>query len=183
LPWTHRSLFIYQLVEVALGENDSETAVRLARTVLPRIRRAALSPTTGAFECADAVVRAFLAEANRLVRVGQPRQAVQLVDEAAGALAVVPALQPPLFLARVTHNRALVALALGRRKAALRLAWRAEAQSRAAAIPAFRLRLLDDLLALLADDDPRRAPLAAEAAALAAFHRLPAVRPRAAWLA
>ncbi len=183
LPWTHRSLFIYQLVEIALGEGDSETAARLARTVLPRVRRAALSPTTGAFECADAVVRAFLAEANRLARIGRPRPALQLVAEAAGALAVAPALQPPLFAARVTHDRALVALAHGRRKRALQLLWRAESLSRAAAIPCFRLRLLDDLLALLDAADARRAPLAAEAAALAAFHRLPAVRPRAAWLA
>src|SRR5439155_2910892 len=71
LPWTHRSLFTYQLVEMKLLDGDTETACKLARTMLPRIRRSALSPTTGAFECADAVTRAFLAEANRLARLNQ----------------------------------------------------------------------------------------------------------------
>jgi predicted Ser/Thr protein kinase/tetratricopeptide (TPR) repeat protein len=183
LPWTHRSLFTYQLVELALGAGDSEAAARLACAMLPRVRRTALSPTTGVFECADAVVRAFLAEAKRLTGLGHSRLARALVDDAARTVAAVPALRPPLFAARVTHDRALVALARGRRARAMQLLWRAEARSRTVAVPCFRLRLLDDLLALLAAADPRRAPLAAEAEALAFRHRLPATRARAAWLA
>ena len=86
LPWTHRSLFTYQLVEMKLLDGDTEAAARLARTMLPRIRRSALSPTTGAFECADGVTRAFLAEAHRLARIGQRDAARALVKEAERAL-------------------------------------------------------------------------------------------------
>ena len=34
LPWTHRSLFTYQLVEMKLLDGDTEAAARLARTML-----------------------------------------------------------------------------------------------------------------------------------------------------
>ena len=119
LPWTHRSLFTYQLVEMKLLDGDTEAAARLARTMLPRISRSAVSPTTGAFECADGVVRSFLAEAHRLARVGQRDAARALVKDAERALKHTPALLPPLFAARMLHDRAVVALALGRREEGL----------------------------------------------------------------
>ena len=39
LPWTHRSLYTYQLVELKLTAGEVEEAARLAITLLPRIRR------------------------------------------------------------------------------------------------------------------------------------------------
>jgi hypothetical protein len=182
LPWTHRSLFTYQLVELKLTDGDSETAARLARTMLPRIRRSALSPTTGAFECADAVVRAFLAEANRLARLGDPDAAMALVREAERALEQTPALEPPLFAARLLHDRALVALARDRHTDGMRLLFEAEAASRAGAVPCFRMRLLEDLLDVVPASDPRRGALFAEANQLSARHKLTPRRWRAPWL-
>ncbi len=182
LPWTHRSLFTYQLVEMKLLDGDTEAAARLARTMLSRIRRSALSPTTGAFECADGVTRAFLAEANRLARIGQREAAHALVKEAARALKNTPALEPPLFAPRLLHDRGLVALALGRRDEGLRLLARAEEQSRPGAIPCFRMRLIEDLLDVLPPEDERRAVIFAEASDMAARHRFTPRRWRAPWL-
>jgi tetratricopeptide (TPR) repeat protein len=182
LPWTHRSLFTYQLVELKLIDGDTESAARLARTMLPRIRKSALSPTTGAFECADAVTRAFLAEAHRLTRIGQPEAARALVEEAEQALTRTPALDPPLFAARLRHDRAVVALALGRHDEGLRLLADAEERSRPGAVPCFRMRLLEDLLDVLPPSDPRRGQLFAEANAMAAKHRFTPRRWRAPWL-
>ena len=182
LPWTHRSLFTYQLVEMKLLDGDTEAAARLARTMLPRIRRSALSPTTGAFECADGVVRAFLAEANRLARIGQRDAARALVKEAARALKQTPALEPPLFAARLLHDRGLVALALGRRGDGMALLARAEELSRAGAVPCFRMRLLEDLLDVLPPSDPRRSALFADANAMSAARKLTPRRWRAPWL-
>jgi tetratricopeptide (TPR) repeat protein len=180
--WTHRSLFTYQLVEMKLLDGDTESAARLARTMLPRIRRSALSPTTGAFECADAVARAFLAEANRLARLNQRQAARALVGEAARALQQTPALEPPLFAARLLHDRSVVALALGRHAEGLRLLTRAEEQSRAGAVPCFRMRLLEDLLDVMPPSDPRRGNLYAEANAMSASRRFTPRRWRAPWL-
>jgi hypothetical protein len=182
IPWTHRSLFTYQLVEIKLLDGDSETAARLARTMLPRIRRMALSPTTGAFECCDAVARAFLSEANRLARLGQTDAARALVREAERALSHSPLLEPPLFLPRLLHDRALIALALGRHVDGMRLLAAAEEKSRAGAIPCFRMRLLEDLLDVLDAADPNRARLYGEANAMSARHRLTPRQYRAAWL-
>jgi Protein kinase domain/AAA ATPase domain len=182
LPWTHRSLFTYQLVELKLLDGDTATAARLARTTLPRIRRSALSPTTGAFECADAVTRAFLAEAHRLARLGQRAAAETLVKEAERALAQTPALEPPLFAPRLLHDRALVALARGRREEGLRLLTAAEEKSRPGAIPGFRMRLLEDLLDVVPPTDPRRAAYFAEANALSARCKLTPRRWCAPWL-
>ena len=182
LPWTHRSLFTYQLVEMKLYDGDTETAARLARTMLPRIRRSAISPTTGAFECADGVTRAFLAEAHRLMRVGQPDAARALVKEAARALAQTPALEPPLFESRLLHDRGVVALALGRRDEGLALLARAEAASRHGAVPCFRMRLLEDLLDVLPPSDPRRNTLYAEANQMSAERKFTPRRWRAPWL-
>jgi hypothetical protein len=182
IPWTHRSLFTYQLVEMKLLDGDTEAAARLARTMLPRIRRMALSPTTGAFECCDAVTRAFLAEANRLARLGQQRPARALVREAERALDQAPLLEPPLFLARLLHDRGLVALALGRLDEGMHLLAAAEAASRGGGVPCFRMRLLEDLLDLLDTSDPHRAQLFAEANALSAKHRLTPRQYRAPWL-
>jgi tetratricopeptide (TPR) repeat protein len=182
LPWTHRSLFTYQLVEMKLLDGDTEAAARLARTMLPRIRRSALSPTTGAFECADGVTRAFLAEAHRLARVGQQDAARALVKEAQRALNNTPALEPPLFAARLLHDRAVVALALGRRDEGMKLLAQAEERSRPGAIPCFRMRLLEDLLDVLPEDDARRARFFAEADEMAQKHRFTPRRWRAPWL-
>ncbi len=182
LPWTHRSLFTYQLVEMKLLDGDTEAAARLARTMLPRIRRGALSPTTGAFECADGVTRAFLAEANRLARIGQHDAARTLVEEAERALKQTPALEPPLFAARLLHDRAVVALALGRHDEGLALLTLAEERSRARAIPCFRMRLLEDLLDVLPPSDPRRNALYAEANAMSAERKFTPRRWRAPWL-
>jgi tetratricopeptide (TPR) repeat protein/Cdc6-like AAA superfamily ATPase len=182
LPWTHRSLFTYQLVEMKLLDGDTEAAARLARTMLSRIRRSALSPTTGAFECADGVTRAFLAEANRLARIGQHDAARALVREAERALKQTPALEPPLFAARLLHDRGLVALALGHREDGLKLLTQAEESSRPGAIPCFRMRLLEDLLDVLPPDDSRRARYFTEASDTAAQHRMTPRRWRAPWL-
>ena len=182
LPWTHRSLFTYQLVEMKLYDGDTEAAARLARTMLPRIRRSALSPTTGAFECADGVTRAFLAEAHRLQRIGQPDAARALVKEAARALGQTPALEPPLFASRLLHDRGVVALALGRGREGLALLARAEELSRHGAVPCFRMRLLEDLLDVLPPSDPRRNALFAEANAMSAERKFTPRRWRAPWL-
>ena len=182
LPWTHRSLFSYQLVEMKLLDGDTEAAARIARTMLPRIRRSALSPTTGAFECADAVARAFLAEAHRLARLGRADEARALIREAARALGQTPALEPPLFAARLLHDRGVVALALGHRDQGLLLLTQAEEHSRARAIPCFRMRLLEDLLDVLPPSDPRRATLFAEASEMTAQRKFTPRRWRAPWL-
>jgi hypothetical protein len=182
LPWTHRSLFTFQLVEMKLLDGDTETACKLARSMLPRIRRSALSPTTGAFECADAVVRAFLAEANRLARLNQREAARALVREAERALRQTPALEPPLFAARLLHDRGVVAMALGRRAEGMRLLHEAEERSRAGAVPCFRMRLLEDLLDVVPADDPRRAAYFAEANAMGAARKFTPRRWRAPWL-
>src|SRR5581483_4263758 len=97
VPWTHRSLYTYQLVELKLLDGDSAEAARLARSLVPRIRRGAISPTTGAFESADAVARAFVAEARRLLKGAEPEgraQAVALLREAQKALQHVPLFAP-----------------------------------------------------------------------------------------
>ena len=182
LPWTHRSLFTYQLVEMKLLDGDTEAAARLARTMLPRIRRSALSPTTGAFECADGVTRAFLAEAHRLARIGQRDAALALVKEAERTLKRTPALLPPLFAARMFHDRAVVALALGRRDEGLALLARAEENSRHGAIPCARMRLLEDLLDVLPPDDARRNAIFAEANEMSAARKFTPRRWRAPWL-
>jgi tetratricopeptide (TPR) repeat protein len=182
IPWTHRSLLIYQLVEMKLDEGDSAAAARLARSLLDRVRRSALSPTTGSFESVDAIVRAFLAEARRLAGAGAPAAARALIAEAARAVARVPSLQAPLFAARVLHNRALVAFARGRRARGMALLMAAEARSRAQVIPCFRLRLLADLITMLDAADPRRVAWVAEAQALAARRRRPLQKRRAPWL-
>jgi hypothetical protein len=182
IPWTHRSLFTYQLVEMKLLDDDTEAAARLARTMLPRIGRMALSPTTGAFECCDAVARAFLAEANRLARLGHEARARALVREAERAVQHAPLLEPPLFVARLLHDRALVALALGRHDEGMQHLAAAEQQSRDSGIPCFRMRLLEDLLDVLDAGDPHRAQLFAEANALSAKHRLTPRQYRARWL-
>jgi tetratricopeptide (TPR) repeat protein len=182
VAWTHRSLFTYQLVEMKLLDNDTEGAAQLARTMLPRIRRMALSPTTGAFECCDAVTRAFLADANRLAQLGQHAQARALVREAERALKRAPLLEPPLFVARILHDRGLVALALGRLDEGMRYLGAAEATSRDSGVPCFRMRLLEDLLDLLDARDPHRSRLFAEANALSARHRFTPRQYRARWL-
>ncbi|HZS38161.1 MAG TPA: protein kinase [Polyangia bacterium] len=183
VPWTHRSLFIYQLVELALLDGDTAEAEARARSLLPRIRRAAVSPTTGAFESADAVARAFLAQARRLLeRAPDSSEARALIAEAARALDNTPIVAPPLFAARLDHDRALVALALGKRDLARRLFDSAEQRSRGAAVPCFRLRLCEDLLELYAPDDPRRDLIAAEAASLASRKGLERRRTPAPWL-
>src|SRR5207247_361047 len=147
-----------------------------------RIRRSALSPTTGAFECADAVTRAFLAEANRLARLNQRAAAGALVREVEKALRQTPALEPPLFAARLLHDRGLVALALGRGVEGLRLLGEAEERSRAGAVPCFRMRLLEDLLDVMPADDARRDAYRAEANGLGASRKFTPRRWRAPWL-
>lgn len=170
LPWTHRSLFTYQLIELRLLDGETAEAARLAKSLLPRIRRAAVSPTTGAFESADAVARAYCGEAGRLWRAGDHEAAKALVREAARALKQTPLLEPPLFAARLVHDRAIVQLALGKIKEAMRLFDQAARMSRDLAVPCFRLRLCEDLLALLPPEDPRRAELDREVASLCAAH-------------
>ncbi len=170
------------LVEIKLGDGDSAGALALARAMLPRIRRAALAPTTGAFECADAMVRACLAEAQRLSRAGEHVEARARIKEAARAVAQAPALEPPLFAARVMHDRALVALAEGKHARGLALLHQAEERSRAHQVPRFRLRLLEDLLALAAPDDLRRADWLAESDRLAVRLRVAPSHTWAPWL-
>jgi hypothetical protein len=182
VPWTHRSLFIYLLVEIKLGDGDSAGALALARAMLPRIRRAALAPATGAFECVDAMVRACLAEARRLTGAGEHLEAQARVKEAARAVAHAPALEPPLFAARAMHDRALVALAEGKQARGLALLHQAEERSRAHQVPRFRLRLLEDLLALAAPDALRRADWLAEADRLAVRLRVAPSHSWAPWL-
>jgi hypothetical protein len=184
VPWTHRSLYTYQLVELKLLDGDTHEAARLARSLLSRIRRGAVSPTTGAFESADAVARSFVGEARRLMRGShpQPAAAQSLLREAQKALAHVPLFAPPLFSARLYHDRAIVALALGRREEAMRHLDEAELLSRSGVIPCFRLRLLEDLLDLLPADDPRRGDYEIEIAATAEKRQFERRRNRAAWL-
>jgi tetratricopeptide (TPR) repeat protein len=185
VPWTHRSLYIYQLVELKLLEGETSEACKLARTLLPRIRRGAVSPTTGAFESLDAVARAFLAEARRLKLsddTGAHDQALALVREAERALAEVPVLAPPLFAARLAHDRGIVALALGRRREALAALDEAERLSRDGVIPCFRMRLCEDLLEVLPLADPRRTELAAEAAQMACALQIERRAYSAPWL-
>jgi tetratricopeptide (TPR) repeat protein len=182
VPWTHRSLFVYQLVEILLLDGDAAGAARLARSLVPRIARAAVAPTTGAFESADAVARALLAAARGLAAAGDTAGARSLVDEAARAMAQAPLFAPPLYAPRLAHDRALVALAQGDRPRALKLFGDAELASRGGAVPCFRLRLCEDLLALLDPSDPRRATMRAEAAALAGRHRIERRGAPAPWL-
>jgi hypothetical protein len=195
VPWTHRSLFTYQLVELHLLEGDAPEAVRLARTLLDRIRKGAVSPTTGAFESADAVVRAYIAEARRLqeggMQLGSSAPLVSercyegarvLLDHAEYALSRMPPFAPPLFAPRLLHDRAVVALARGRRLEALRLFQRAEERSRSSCIPCFRLRLLEDLLQLIPADDARRELYLVEADQLARHYRFERHYEPAAWL-
>jgi hypothetical protein len=80
------------------------------------------------------------------------------------------------------HDRALVALARGRRTDGIRLLRAAEAASRAGAVPCFRMRLCEDLLELLPPSDPLRPPLGAETARIAERHRLRPRSERAPWL-
>jgi tetratricopeptide (TPR) repeat protein len=195
VPWTHRSLFTYQLVELHLLEGDTPEAVRLARTLLERIRKGAVSPTTGAFESADAVARAYVAEARRLQEGGRKLDdaaplvadrcfdgARALLDHAEYALSRMPPMAPPLFAPRLLHDRAVVALARGRRAESLRLFQRAEERSRDSVIPCFRLRLLEDLLQLLPAEHPQRSLYAVEADHLARHYRFQRRHEPAAWL-
>ncbi|MGZ3408678.1 MAG: hypothetical protein ACXVAN_19645, partial [Polyangia bacterium] len=126
--------------------------------------------------------RAFLAEANRLARVGQHEAARALVKEAERALKQTPALEPPLFAPRLLHDRGVVALALGRRDEGLRLLAEAEERSRARAVPCFRMRLLEDLLDVLPPSDGRRNAFYAEANAMSAERKFTPRRWRAPWL-
>lgn len=128
------------------------------------------------------MTRAFLAEAHRLNRLGRRDEAAALVREAERALGQTPLLEPPLFAARLLHNRALVALALGRHAQGMKLLDEAEARSRVGAVPCFRMRLLEDLLDVVPADDPRRTALFAEANALSARRKLTPRRWRAPWL-
>jgi tetratricopeptide (TPR) repeat protein len=195
VPWTHRSLFTYQLVELRLLEGDTPEAVRLARTLLDRIRKGAVSPTTGAFESADAVARAYVAEARRLQEGGRKLDAAApevaercfdgaraLLDHAEYALSRMPPCSPPLFAPRLIHDRAIVAMARGRRAEALRLFQRAEERSRDSVIPCFRLRLLEDLLQLLPPEHPQRPLFTVEADHLARHYRFQRHHEPAAWL-
>jgi tetratricopeptide (TPR) repeat protein len=176
VPWTHRSMFTYQLVELQLLDGEMTEAARLARTLLPRIRPLALSPNTGAFESVDAVIRAFVAEARHqlegasalgssapLVAGRCGERARQLIGEAAEAMSRAPLLVPPLFAARLLHDRAILALARGKGAEAMRLFHKAELRSRDGAVPCFRLRLIEDLLQLLREGDPQREALDREA--------------------
>jgi predicted Ser/Thr protein kinase/tetratricopeptide (TPR) repeat protein len=171
LPWTHRSLFTYQLVELHLAEGDSARACALARHLLPRIRRAAVSPTTGAHESVDAVARAFLAEAARLARAGERKAARALIAEAERAVRRAPLLAPPLFAARLSHDRALVEMARGRDRAALDAFLEAERLSRGGHVPCFRFRLLEDLALVLPEGHPLAPPIEAELDEMTRAHR------------
>ncbi len=185
LPWTHRSLFTYQLAELRLLDGDTAEAARLARSLLPRIRKSAIAPTTGAFESADAVARAFLAEARRLHASDEPGDraaARKLVQEASRAISNTPFIQPPLFAARLRHDRGIVALALGDLASGYAHLEEAELLSRAGHIPCFRMRLLEDLLEVLPDNDSRRPQLSEEAAHFAAIHRYARRKRPAPWL-
>jgi tetratricopeptide (TPR) repeat protein/predicted Ser/Thr protein kinase len=162
VPWTHRSLYTYQIVELKLLDGDTEEAARLARNLVQRIRRGAVSPTTGAFESLDAVTRAFLAEARRLRVAGQIQAAEALISDAEKAIKQVPVLAPPLFAGRLCHDRGIVALAQGRRAEALKHLQEAEEVSRETVVPCFRMRLLEDLLEVLDRTDPRRAKVQQE---------------------
>jgi hypothetical protein len=150
------------MVELKLLDGNTEEAARLARNLVQRIRRGAVSPTTGAFESLDAVTRAFLAEARRLRAEGQTAAAEALVKDAERAIKQVPVLAPPLFAGRLCHDRGIVALALGRRAEALKHLQEAEEVSRETVVPCFRMRLLEDLLEVLDPTDPRRAKVQQE---------------------
>jgi serine/threonine protein kinase len=185
LPWTHRSLFTYQLAELQLLDGNTAEAARLARSLLPRIRKSAIAPTTGAFESADAVARAFLAEARRLHESDEPQDklnARKLVEEASRAIESTPFIEPPLFAARLRHDRGIVALALGDLATGYALLEEAEKLSRAGHIPCFRMRLIEDLLEVLPEHDARRPQLAEEAKHFAALHRYARRRRPAPWL-
>jgi hypothetical protein len=182
VPWTHRSLYTYQLVELKLLDGDTEQAARLARTLVPRINRAAVSPTTGAFESLDAVVRAFLAEAARQRTLGNSAELERLVEEARQALNHIPRICPPLFAGRLLHDRAIVSLARGRRAEALKLFEQAEAAAQQAVVPCFRMRLLEDLLEVYDAGDPRRERIAADLQELADVGKLERRVKHAPWL-
>jgi hypothetical protein len=195
VPWTHRSLYTYQLVELQLLEGDAPEAVRLARTLLDRITKGAVSPTTGAFESADAVARAYVAEARRLQQGGLQMVGVaslvaercleggrRLLDHAEYALSRMPPFSPPLFAPRLLHDRAILFLARGKRARALKLFTRAEVESRSSVIPCFRLRLLEDLLQLLPADHPQRSLYLAEADQLSRHYRFERRHTPAPWL-
>jgi tetratricopeptide (TPR) repeat protein len=182
LPWTERTLFGYQLVETLLLTNRVELAAVRAAELLPRIRRFALSPLTGAFESVDAVVRAFCAAAIDARRRGESRRARNLIAEATSALRRAPLLRPPIFAARLLHDAAIVAHARGHHRRALAHLWKAEAQSRKLQVPCFRIRLLADLHALLPVTDARRAVICAELARLEATGGLLPRRAAGPWL-
>ena len=80
------------------------------------------------------------------------------------------------------HDRAVVALALGRHAEGLQLLAQAEAESRHGAIPCFRMRLLEDLLDVLPPSDERRNAFFAEANAMSAARKFTPRRWRAPWL-
>ena len=117
---------------------------------------------------------------NAAIAVTDERDAARaLVREAERALKHTPALLPPLFAARMLHDRAVVALALGRREEGLSLLLRAEESSRHGAIPCARMRLLEDLLDVLPLPDPRRDAIFAEANETSAARKLHPRRWRA----
>jgi serine/threonine protein kinase/tetratricopeptide (TPR) repeat protein len=190
LPWTERSLFVYQQVETLLLLGHVADAVPLARSVHARVRRTAISPLTGAFESLDAIVRALASEARRAEAAGDRSRARRLVAEAAAALARAPIITPPLFRARLLHDRAVLLLVRADverrpslRRRALALLDRAEAATRDGHIPCLRLRLCLDLVALLPPErDARRDALLAEARAIAERNRLQLPSLRHPWL-
>jgi tetratricopeptide (TPR) repeat protein len=182
VPWTHRSLFTYQLVELCLYDHDTANAAQLARRLLPRIRKGAVSPTTGAFESLDAVVRAFVAEARRLIAAGERQAGEALVREAERALEQVPLLAPPLFAGRLAHDRGILALARGRRAEALREFEAAYVASSDTVVPCFRMRLLEDLLELYDPKDRRHDAVLAELEQLSDKGRVCRRTSRAPWL-
>jgi len=182
VPWTHRSLYTYQLVELKLLDGDTAEAAVLARSLLGRIRRGAVSPTTGAFESLDAVTRAFLAEARRLRQLGLQSAAASLIAETERALRAVPLLAPPLFAGRLAHDRAIVALAQGHRAQAVKHFADAERVSRDTMVPCFRMRLLEDLLEVYDAGDPRRAQAESELVELSSNGHLERRRDPAPWL-
>jgi len=150
VPWTHRSLLLYQLVELDLLDGDTRAAAFRASQMVSRIRPLAISPTTGAFESLDAVVRAFVAEALRLKSEGDSAAASRLLSRARRVFKRAPLVCPPLFLSRVEHARAILSLALGRfSDGKTRLERAAELADRIR-VPASQLRILDDLIQLRA---------------------------------
>ena len=191
LPWTERSLFVYQHVETLLLLGHVVEALPLARSVHARVRRTAISPLTGAFESLDAIVRALASEARRAEAAGDRARARRLIAEAAGALGRAPLLAPPLFRARLLHDRAVLLLLRADverrpslRRRALALLDRAEAETRGGHIPCLRLRLCLDLVALLpaGASAVRRDALLAEARAIAERNRLQLASMRHPWL-